>query len=79
MARAEPLHRVVCDYVAGMTDRFALRAFEELVAPITTRLGLFKPDLALRPLLEQAGLVPDQVQRVNALNGWRLVRCINRK
>lgn len=54
-------------------------AFEELVAPITTRLGLFKPDLALTPLLEQAGLIPDQVQRVNALNGWRLVRCINRK
>ena len=54
-------------------------AFEELVAPITTMLGLFKPDLALSPLLEQAGLIPDQVQRVNALNGWRLVRCINRK
>jgi phosphatidylethanolamine/phosphatidyl-N-methylethanolamine N-methyltransferase len=54
-------------------------AFEELVAPITTKLGLFKPDLALKPLLEQAGLVPDEVQRVNALNGWRLVRCINRK
>ncbi len=54
-------------------------AFEELVAPITTMLGLFKPDLALTPLLEQAGLIPDQVQRVNTLNGWRLVRCINRK
>ena len=55
-----------------------LGAFEELVAPLTTKLGLFKPDLALTPLLEQAGLIPDQVQRVNALNGWRLVRCINR-
>ncbi|MCI0370391.1 MAG: methyltransferase domain-containing protein [candidate division NC10 bacterium] len=56
-----------------------LGAFEELVAPLTTKLGLFKPDLALTPLLEHAGLIPDQVQRVNALNGWRLVRCINRE
>ena len=54
-------------------------AFEELVAPLTTKLGLFKPDLALSPLLEQVGLIPDQVQRVNVLNGWRLVRCINRE
>jgi phosphatidylethanolamine/phosphatidyl-N-methylethanolamine N-methyltransferase len=56
-----------------------LGAFEGLVSPITTRLGLFKPDLALGPLLEQAGLIPDQVQHISGLNGWRLVPCINRK
>lgn len=61
------------------SENRVLGAFEELVAPITTRLGLFKPDLALGPLLEQAGLTPDQVQRVHGLNGWRLVPCINRK
>lgn len=27
---AEPLHRVVCDYVAGMTDSFLLRRYAEL-------------------------------------------------
>ena len=26
-----PVHRVVCDYVAGMTDRFFLRTYEELL------------------------------------------------
>ncbi len=49
------------------------------MAPLVTRTGLFKPDLQLTPLLEQAGLVPDQIHRVNLLNGWRLIRCINTK
>jgi dGTPase len=31
-ARHEPLHRVVCDYVAGMTDHFLLRQRRELLA-----------------------------------------------
>jgi dGTPase len=30
-ARHEPLHRVVCDYVAGMTDHFLLRQRRELL------------------------------------------------
>ena len=30
-ARQEPLHRVVCDYVAGMTDHFLLRQRRELL------------------------------------------------
>jgi dGTPase len=29
----EGLHRTVCDYVAGMTDRYLMEAFERLVAP----------------------------------------------
>ncbi len=29
----DPLERVVCDYVAGMTDRYAIRLYEELFVP----------------------------------------------
>lgn len=29
----EPIERVVCDYVSGMTDRFALQTFEDLFVP----------------------------------------------
>lgn len=49
---------------------------EELVAPLCTRLG-FKTDLKLMPVLREAQLTPDQLHRVNLLNGWRLVRCLN--
>jgi len=51
-------------------------AFEELVAPLCTQLG-FKSDLKLMPLLKEAKLTTEQLHRVNLLNGWRLVRCIN--
>jgi dGTPase len=27
------LHRVVCDYIAGMTDRFALEEYKKLFDP----------------------------------------------
>ncbi len=30
-AHREPAHRVVCDYIAGMTDQFLLRQFQELL------------------------------------------------
>jgi dGTPase len=33
MAEAEPRHRIVCDYLAGMTDHFLLRQWHELLAP----------------------------------------------
>ncbi len=52
---------------------------EGLMAPVLTRTGLFKPDLQLTPLLEQVGLIPDQIHRVNLFSGWRLIRCINTK
>mgnify|MGYP003352764219 CR=1 FL=1 len=42
------------------------------------KLG-WKTDLKLKPLLERADLPLDEIQRVNLLNGWRVVRCINRK
>lgn len=31
--RSEPIERAVCDYLAGMTDRYAIRKFEELYLP----------------------------------------------
>ena len=31
LAEREPPHRVVCDYIAGMTDHFLLRQHRELV------------------------------------------------
>jgi dGTPase len=34
-AQLEPRHRVVCDYIAGMTDHFLLRQHHELVGPAT--------------------------------------------
>ena len=49
---------------------------EDLVAPVCTRLG-WKSNLSMNPLLAQVGLTPEQVTKVNLLNGWRLVRCIN--
>ena len=51
---------------------------EDLVAPVCTRLG-WKSNLSMNPLLTQVGLTPEQVTKVNLLNGWRLVRCINDK
>jgi phosphatidylethanolamine/phosphatidyl-N-methylethanolamine N-methyltransferase len=51
---------------------------EDLVAPVCTRLG-WKSNLSMNPLLKRVGLTPEQVTKVNLLNGWRLVRCINKK
>jgi phosphatidylethanolamine/phosphatidyl-N-methylethanolamine N-methyltransferase len=57
--------------------RLAARC-EDLVAPLCTRLG-WKSNLPLRPLLAQVGLTPELVAKVNMFNGWRLVKCVNRK
>src|SRR5437016_8539838 len=57
--------------------RFASH-LEDLVAPVCTRLG-WKSNLAMNPLLAEVGLTPEQVTKVNLLNGWRLVKCVNRK
>ncbi len=32
-AAAEPVHRVVCDYMAGMTDAFFRRTYDQLIGP----------------------------------------------
>jgi dGTPase len=35
-ALSEPAHRVVCDYIAGMTDAFFCRTFEAMLGPALT-------------------------------------------
>jgi phosphatidylethanolamine/phosphatidyl-N-methylethanolamine N-methyltransferase len=51
---------------------------EDLMAPVCTRLG-WKSNLEMMPLLRQVGLSPELVIKVNLFNGWRLVKCVNRK
>jgi phosphatidylethanolamine/phosphatidyl-N-methylethanolamine N-methyltransferase len=51
---------------------------EDCLAPVCTRLG-WKSNLALKPLFEQVGLTPEAMYQVNMFNGWRLVKCVNRK
>jgi phosphatidylethanolamine/phosphatidyl-N-methylethanolamine N-methyltransferase len=60
------------------SERRVAGRFEDFVAPVCTRLG-WRSNLALTPLLNQVGLTPEQVVKVNLFNGWRLVKCINRK
>ncbi len=60
------------------SERQAMGRCEDLVAPLCTRLG-WKSNLPLRPLLAQVGLTPELVTKVNMFNGWRLVKCVNRK
>jgi phosphatidylethanolamine/phosphatidyl-N-methylethanolamine N-methyltransferase len=60
------------------SDRRVMRLAEDLVAPVCTRLG-WKSNLAMKPLLAEVGLTPELVQKVNMFNGWRLVKCVNRK
>lgn len=60
------------------SDRRAVGHLEDLVAPVCTRLG-WKSNLAMGPLLAQVGLTPELIVKVNLLNGWRLVKCLNRK
>lgn len=60
------------------SERRVTGMLEDLVAPICTRLG-WKSNLPLKPLLEQVGLTPELITKVNLFNGWRLVKCVNRK
>ena len=60
------------------SERKLTGRLEDLVAPVCTRLG-WKSNLSMNPLLAQVGLTPEHVTKVNLLNGWRLVCCINRK
>jgi phosphatidylethanolamine/phosphatidyl-N-methylethanolamine N-methyltransferase len=55
-----------------------VRRVEDLVAPVCTRLG-WKSNLAMMPLLQQVGLAPETIVKVNMFNGWRLVKCVNPK
>jgi len=60
------------------SDRKLTGRLEDLVAPLCTRLG-WKSNLSLAPLLTQVGLTPELVTKVNLLNGWSLVKCVNDK
>ncbi len=60
------------------SERRPMGWLEDLVAPVCTRLG-WKSNLALKPLLAQVGLEPELVAKANMFNGWRLVKCVNRK
>jgi phosphatidylethanolamine/phosphatidyl-N-methylethanolamine N-methyltransferase len=60
------------------SERRVLGRVEDWVAPVCTRLG-WKSNLSLTPLLKQVGLTPELVVKVNMFNGWRLVKCVNRK
>lgn len=60
------------------SERRLASRLEDLVAPVCTRLG-WKSNLPLKPLLKQVGLAPEVVVNVNLFNGWRLVKCVNRK
>lgn len=60
------------------SERRLAGRFEDLVAPVCTRLG-WKSNLAMAPLLNRVGLVAEEVRKVNMFNGWRLLRCVNRK
>jgi phosphatidylethanolamine/phosphatidyl-N-methylethanolamine N-methyltransferase len=60
------------------SQRPVVGRLEDLVAPVCTRLG-WKSNLALEPLLEQVGLTPEVSTKVNLFNGWRLIKCVNRK
>ena len=37
LAAEEPAHRVVCDYIAGMTDSFFQRTYEQMIGPTPPR------------------------------------------
>jgi phosphatidylethanolamine/phosphatidyl-N-methylethanolamine N-methyltransferase len=60
------------------SERRLAGVLEDFVAPVCTRLG-WKSNLAMKPLLERVGLTPEIVTTVNMFNGWRLVKCVNRK
>jgi phosphatidylethanolamine/phosphatidyl-N-methylethanolamine N-methyltransferase len=60
------------------SERRVIQTAEDLLAPVCTRLG-WKSNLAMTPLLRKVGLTPEVVVKINLFNGWRLVKCVNRK
>ncbi len=67
-------HLVILNHFKS--DNPVIGMFEKLLAPVCTKIG-FDTELKLMPLLERVALAPEQLHRVNLMNGWRLVRCIN--
>jgi phosphatidylethanolamine/phosphatidyl-N-methylethanolamine N-methyltransferase len=60
------------------SEKRVMGRLEDLVAPVCTRLG-WKSNLPLEPLLRAVGLTPEVSTKVNLFNGWRLIKCVNRK
>jgi phosphatidylethanolamine/phosphatidyl-N-methylethanolamine N-methyltransferase len=60
------------------SERRVVGRLEDFVSPVCTRLG-WKSNLPFEPLLEQVALIPDISTKVNLFNGWRLIKCVNRK
>lgn len=60
------------------SDKRVIGRLEDMVAPVCTRLG-WKSNLPLEPLLREVGLTPEVSAKVNLFNGWRLIKCVNRK
>ena len=67
-------HLVILNHFKS--DNPVIGMFEKMLAPVCTKIG-FNTNLKLMPLLERVALSPDRMHRVNLMNGWRLVRCIN--
>jgi phosphatidylethanolamine/phosphatidyl-N-methylethanolamine N-methyltransferase len=67
-------HLVILNHFKS--DNAIIGMFEKILAPVCTKIG-FNTELKLLPLLERVALAPEQLHRVNLMNGWRLVRCIN--
>ena len=67
-------HLVILNHFKS--DNPVIGMFEKMLAPVCTKIG-FDTELKLMPLLERVALAPEQLHRVNLMNGWRLVRCIN--
>lgn len=67
-------HLVILNHFKS--DNPIIGMFEKILAPVCTKIG-FNTELKLMPLLERVALAPEQMHRVNLMNGWRLVRCIN--
>jgi phosphatidylethanolamine/phosphatidyl-N-methylethanolamine N-methyltransferase len=55
-----------------------LSTLERIVSPLTARLG-FRADVDLQLLLDQAGLEPVSIRKVNAPKIWTVVRCQPRR
>ena len=60
------------------SERKLLGSLETLFNPIAKNLG-FRSNLEMRPLLEQAGLEPKSLQKVNMFNLWTAVSMVNKK
>jgi len=60
------------------SEKRVMGRLEDMVAPVCTRLG-WKSNLPLEPLLREVGLTPEVSTRINLFNGWRLIKCVNRK